>query len=102
MDRFNIFRRTSRSTETMAFHSSSKVFVSWFEYSYRFMYLDGASSMITCPLTTTELAKISMQWKSYRIISEHFSIFRAWSETDGVWSTRITAQAALPVDDIEE
>ena len=43
-----------------------------------------------------------MEWKSYRIVSEHFSIFRAWSETDGVWWTRITAQAALPVDDIEK
>ncbi|CAF3932505.1 unnamed protein product [Rotaria magnacalcarata] len=62
---------TSCSTETMAFNSSNY-----------------ASSMITCPLTTTELINKD----------ENQDLL----DTDGVWSTRNTAQIALPVDDIEE
>ncbi|CAF1420526.1 unnamed protein product [Rotaria magnacalcarata] len=49
---------------------------------------DYASSMITCPLTTTELINKD----------ENQDLL----DTDGVWSTRNTAQIALPVDDIED
>ncbi|CAF4845267.1 unnamed protein product [Rotaria sp. Silwood1] len=62
---------TSCSTETMAFNSSNY-----------------ASSLITCPLTTTELINKDEN--------------QDWLDTDGVWSTHITAQIILPVDDIED
>ncbi|CAF4355372.1 unnamed protein product [Rotaria sp. Silwood2] len=79
---------TSHATETMAFHSLGKLLAPCFGHSSSFRSLDNPFSMVSYPSTTTEL--------------DNEEENHAWADTDGVWSTRITAQIAIPVNDITE